>query len=325
MRDTTTFFVDPNATDAMEREQLLRELKRALLPFLLASDWGTAIDYEVAVPDREAADGDSSQHDPWNYWVFNVGGNAGFDGEAQFRNLELRARISATRVTDRHKLELFTFYDYEQGTFTLTTGETFTSLIRSYRFRGLYVRSLSPHWSVGARATVGSSTFSNTDLDAAIKPAVEYNLFPYQEAQTRRFTMRYAIGPEYYDFTDSTIFGKLEQTLVKHELDFEFTQTQQWGSISIRLGAEQFLHNPLLYSAFFNPDIEWQILTGLSLDLGGFFSLVRDRINISQENLSDEDILLQIRQLDTSFRYFSYFGINYRFGSNYNNFVNPRF
>ncbi|MDP5169170.1 MAG: hypothetical protein NWR72_02905, partial [Bacteroidia bacterium] len=214
---------------------------------------------------------------------------------------------------------------YSRNSFFLLNGDKFTSLIRSYSARALYAKSLGPRWSSGIYSSISSSTFSNTDLSASIKPAIEFNIYPYDEVQNRQFSFLYSIGPEYFNFTDTTLYNKLEQTLFRHGLMIEFSQTQKWGSVSISLGVEQFLHNPRLFNAYLNPNIEWQIVKGLSLNGGGYFSFVRDRINISKDDISDEDILLQIKQLDTSFTYFSYFGINYRIGSKFNNFVNPRF
>ena len=85
------------------------------------------------------------------------------------------------------------------------------------------------------------------------------------------------------------------------------------------------MHDLHLWSAFINPDIELIVFKGLRLDFGGYVFFVGDRINIAKSDISDEDILLQIKQLDTDFMYFVYTGINYRFGSKFNNFVNQRF
>jgi hypothetical protein len=41
--------------------------------------------------------------------------------------------------------------------------------------------------------------------------------------------------------------------------------------------------------------------------------------------LTPEDILLQIRQLETQYDYYTSVGISYKFGSIYSNIVNPRF
>lgn len=327
--DTTIYFIDPNATDAIEREQLVDELKKGLLQFIIRTPLLDQINFSIE-ESEDAGDTEAEIEDPWDYWVFNLGGNGFLNGEAQFSNIDVSGRVRASRITEQSKFRFGSFYNYERGLFytqgdSIGKTDTIVSLRESFRAEGLFVKSISPRWSIGVAGAAGSSTFGNTDLDASIKPAIEFNLFPYDEVQTHRFTILYAIGPEYYNFTDTTVYNKLEQTLMRHGLVTEFTQTKKWGNISLGLGAEQFLHDPSLFNVYFNPDIEWQIYKGLSLDAGGFFSFVRDRINISKEEATGEEIILRIRQLDTNFTYFTYFGINFRFGSKFNNFVNPRF
>jgi hypothetical protein len=323
IRDTVKYFTDPNATDAIEREQFVNELKKGLLRFLVQTPMIDQIIYEV-----EAKEGGEEENtvldDPWNNWVFNIGGNSRLNGEATYSNVDLTGRFSASKVTDDHKLRFSTYYNYEKSTFKLTAGEE-SFVKRSYNVRLTYVKSLSPNWSVGFSTRTGSSTFGNTDLSTTFKPAIEYNIFPYSEASTRRFSFNYSIGPEYYNYTDTTIYNKLSEIRMRHGLDIEFNQTQKWGNVSLDIGVQQFFHDLELFSAYINPNVEWQIFKGLSIDIGGFASFVSDRINIAKSEISDEDILLQIKQLDTNFTYFTYVGVNYRFGSKYNNFVNPRF
>ncbi len=323
-RDTITFQTDPNATDAILRDQFMGELKKGLLPYLLLSPQAKNIEYTVKEIEQDSKD-EGNVDDPWNYWVFNVGGNGNISGESNFSSTFLRGRFNSSRVTEQSKFQYFFNYSFEENLFKLTDGEEFTSIIKRYNNFIRYVHSINDHWSVGAVAEAGSSTFGNTDFDATLKPAIEYNVYPYKDANTRRFTFQYSIGPEYKDYTDITIYDKLKETVVRHQFNIEFEQVQKWGTFELDFGAAQYLHNTSLYNAFINPNLEWVIYKGLSLDLGGFASLVSDRINIAKSEISDEDILLQIKQLDTNFFYFSYVGLNFRFGSKYNNFVNPRF
>lgn len=323
IRDTIIYFTDPNATDAIEREQFVQELKKGLLQFLIQTPMIDQIAYSIDSKEGEEED-NNEVDDPWNNWVFNIGGRGWLNGEATFSGVDLTGRFNASRVTDKHKLRFSTFYNYEKSTFKLSSGDE-SFFIRNYQADFLYVKSLSPNWSVGFRARTGSSTFGNTDITTTIKPAIEYNIYPYSEASTRRFSFNYAIGPEYSNYTDTTIFNQVAETRMRHGLDIEFNQTQKWGNISIEIGVQQYLHDLALYNVYINPNIEWQIFKGLSIDIGGFASFVGDRINIAKSEISDEDILLQIRQLDTDFTYFTYFGLNYRFGSKFNNYVNPRF
>ena len=322
IRDTIKYFTDPNATDAIEREQFVNEIKKGLLQFLVQTSLIDQITYSVKM--EEGGNQDSVGFDSWYNWVFNIGGNGYLNGESTYSSVDLTGRISANNITNKHKFRFSTFYNFEKSTFKLTGGDE-SFIRRSYNFRLLYVRSLSPNWSIGFRTRTGSSTFGNTDLSTTIKPAIEYNFFPYSEASTRRFSFNYAIGPEYYNYTDTTIFDKLAETRLRHGLEIEFNQTQRWGNVSIDIGVQQYFHDLELFNIYFNPNIEWQIFKGLSIDVGGYISFVSDRINIAKSDISDEDILLQIKQLDTNFTYFTYFGMNYRFGSKYNNFVNPRF
>lgn len=322
IKDTIKYFTDPNATDAIEREQFVKELKKGLLQFLVQTSMIDQITYSVELEEGGAENTDVI--DPWNNWVFNIGGNGRLNGESTYSSNSLSGHFSASKVTDSHKLSFSTFYNYGKSTFKLTDGDE-SFVRRSYNLRLLYVKSFGPNWSAGFQARSGSTTFGNTDISTAFKPAIEYNFFPYSEASTRRFSFNYSIGPEYFNYTDTTIYNKLSETLIRHGLDIEFNQTQKWGNVSFYIGIQQYLNNLELFNAFINPSIGWQIFKGLSINIGGYASFVSDRINIAKSDISDEDILLQIKQLDTDFTYYVYLGMNYRFGSKYNNYVNPRF
>ena len=64
---------------------------------------------------------------------------------------------------------------------------------------------------------------------------------------------------------------------------------------------------------------------GLSLNVGGGASWIRDQIYLPKGEASRDDVLVRQRQLATSYDYYLYFGVSYTFGSIYNNIVNPRF
>ena len=52
--------------------------------------------------------------------------------------------------------------------------------------------------------------------------------------------------------------------------------------------------------------------------------LVRDQIFLPRSGISDEEVLLERRALETDSRFFLGFGFSYTFGSIYNNIVNSR-
>ena len=324
IQDTLIYLIEPNTTDAIERDLLVNTLKKGLLQFLVRTPLLDQLEYTIKDDGLEDVT-DANERDPWNYWVFNIGGNFWMNAEESFRSIDLTGRVNISRITDKEKFRFSSRYNYETTKFSLTDGEEFTSIRRQYSTYLEYVFSLNPHWSLGGVSRAGSSTFGNTDFSMYVKPAIEYNIFPYTDASTRRFSFRYAIGPEYFNYTDTTVYEKLRETVIRHSLDVEYEQTQKWGNIEIDFGVSQYMHDLKLLSTFINPDIELIVFKGLRLDFGGYVSFVGDRINIAKSDISDEDILLQIKQLDTDFTYFIYTGINYRFGSKFNNFVNQRF
>ena len=75
----------------------------------------------------------------------------------------------------------------------------------------------------------------------------------------------------------------------------------------------------------FSTDLEVRLVKGLSLELDGSISRVRDQLYLSAEGLTPAEILLQQQELATDYRYFLSAGFSYSFGSIFNNVVNPRF
>ena len=66
-------------------------------------------------------------------------------------------------------------------------------------------------------------------------------------------------------------------------------------------------------------------MEGLSLNLRGSVSQIHDQLALQKEGATEEEILLNLRQLETSYDYNASIGLRYTFGSIYSNVVNPRF
>ena len=320
--DTIKYIRPANISEVEERNLFMSHLKKGLLPVIITSDVSSYMEYDITLPVTEES---TVEHDPWNYWSFDISGNLNVNGEASFNEQNYFGRFSASRVTEESKFFLGTWYNYNNSKFTLSDSSEVESTNESIRTFARYVISLDDHWSVGAWAFAGSSIFGNTDFELRVQPAIEYNIYPYQDNATRRFTLRYAAGLVYNNYTEITVFDKLSEQLWRQSVDVEYAVTQPWGNISAELEFDQFLHDLDLYSISFNPDVELNIVRGLSLNFGAFLSYVGDRINITKAEISDEDIILQNRQLDTSYDYSTYFGFVYRFGTRNNNIINPRF
>lgn len=138
-------------------------------------------------------------------------------------------------------------------------------------------------------------------------------------------TIFYKIGPEYQDYTDTTLFGETEALLLRQRLDVSLSLTQKWGSLAMGVNGSNYFHDLSKNGAGFFASFNWRIVEGLNFN--GFVTLdfINDQINLAQGDLSDEEILLQISEQQTNYSFFTYFGLSYTFGSIYNNIVNPRF
>ena len=72
-------------------------------------------------------------------------------------------------------------------------------------------------------------------------------------------------------------------------------------------------------------NVNVRLFRGFSIRMSGNYSWIRDQLFVAAGGATDEQILLRQRQLETGYRYFTSFGIEYQFGSIFNNVVNPRF
>jgi len=269
--------------------------------------------------------------DPWNFWVFRIGIDGSIDGESQQESRDFTLELSANRTTENWKVEIGLDGSYEDERFEIEDDEaedslrTVLSLMRSYEFDFLLVKSLGNHMSAGIEGSVESSTFGNEQFSWRFAPAVEYNVFPYSESTRRVFTIRYGLGINSFDWREVTIFGETEETRPAHALSAGYSTNQPWGETSMSVDLSQYLHDTSKYRLEFSANVEIQLFRGLSFDVGGSYARVHDQLSIPARNATPEEIFLRLRELRTSYEYDVELGISYRFGSIFNNVVNPRF
>jgi hypothetical protein len=171
---------------------------------------------------------------------------------------------------------------------------------------------------------VSSSTRQNQDLALSVRPAIEYNVYRYEESTRRQILFTYTIGPVRYEYDELTLFDKTEETLVEQEFEIAAGFQQPWGEIDASIEASNFLQDFEKHRVELFSNIEVRLFRGLSLDLRGNIARIKDQIYIPREDISDEDILLERRELGTDFEYELNVGFSYSFGSLFNNVVNPR-
>jgi hypothetical protein len=326
--DTLAFTAAADDTQEITRRGIAHTMKLGLIPFISDSPLAQRLDISLAEEQEDAADA-TPQRDPWNFWTFRVSLNGNMDGETSREAFRISSGVSANRTTEEWKLTLSLNGNYFEQSFTLPLEDgdtTITSFTRSYSANSLAVRSIGPHLSAGARTTVSTSTFGNTALSVTVTPAVEFNVFPYAESTRRRLTALYAAGARLLEYRDTTIFGHIGETRPLHSLTLGYATRQPWGSVDMNVEGSQFLHDRSKYSVtVFTGISDIRLFKGFSLNLFGNYVLVRDQITLARGSLTQEEILLRQRELATTYRFFVTGGISYRFGSIFNNVVNPRF
>lgn len=323
LNDTLKCAANGINTDDEVRKMLSQTVKLGLMRYAARTPSGTVI--EIAHPGDEGfAEGSNPEHDPYNGWIFNIGLNGNGDGQKVFRSLFGRLNVSASQVLEDHKIQFWCNTTYRENRFIIDDNEEIFVRRSSY-YSGSYIKSISPKFSAGIFTEAGTSDFENMDVNSNISAAVEYNFFPYTEAQTRALALSYIIGGSYYNFHERTIFNKTEQIVPEHNISLAFSTTKPWGTVSCALYGSTFLNTITRhsYGAWANFDV--RIFKGLSANAFLSYDVIQDQINLPAGGASDAEIFLQQQVLATNFSYFAFIGINYRFGSIYNNVVNPRF
>ena len=319
--DTLIFNLQPNISDNEQRESLLKNIEKGLLPYLLKTSVAKDISFEISK--NEAAD--EEINDPWNSWVFSIGANGNVNGQETFQNLYLNGRLSASKVTDDIKIEPRIYFNYDRQKFSLEGEEDDVFVITNSGASLKFVKSITDHWSTGFFTEVSESSFSNYDLSFSFQPAIEYNYYSYNESNKKQLTALYRIGPQFNNYVDSTIFELQEEWLYRHSLELSLRKIENWGSLDIDFTYGNYLHDWELLFAFIRPFIELNVVKGLSVNIGGSFGWIRNQVNIPKGDASRDDVLLQQIQLKSNYSYYGWMGVSYRFGSTYNNVVNTRF
>jgi hypothetical protein len=249
---------------------------------------------------------------------------ASVDGESRQNSASFEGSWSVSRTTEQLKVNLSAQGDYSTDYRELNNGNEVTSITRSFEVEGITVWSLGPHWSAGAFGALLGSTRQNQDLTVQVAPAIEYNLYPYSESTRRQILFTYRIGAVHYDYHEPTLFDRTSELLGAQAFEISAGFQQPWGEIDGSLEVVNYLNDFSKHRIDLFSGLEIRLFRGLNLDVRGNVARIKDQIYLSREDLTDEEILLELRELGTDFEYELEVGFSYSFGSRFNNVVNPR-
>jgi hypothetical protein len=306
------------------RRQAVFDTVRVGLLGYMAID-GLPAGLELSIEPREVEGGPPPANDPWNLWVYRVGAGGSFQAEESTRETELRLNGSADRVTEHWKISFGANIEKNTERFDLDEDEPLKVTRESRELESFVAKSLGPHWSIGLDSGVEASDFGNTKLSARAMPALEFSFFPYREYATRQLVFEYKVGLRHARYNEITLFGKVRETVGQHQLSAGFDQKKKWGEIEVNLEASQYLHDLSMYRLEAQTDLSIRIIRGLSVTIEAQASRVRDQISLPRRGATPEEVLLRLRELQSSYQLEFSFGLSYSFGSLFNNVVNPRF
>ena len=326
VESTLTHAAAVTATPDEGRKALAQLLKLGLVRYAAESPVGSTLKITYAPASAQSGSQDrQAGRDPWNFWVFRVSGNGFFNGQESTSSRYLSASASANRTTEQWKINLSFSGSDEASSYDLGDGEIFKSLSKSYSGAGRVVKSLGAHWAAAATGRAARSTYSKYDLATRIGGGIEYDLFPYAESTRRQLRFQWTAGVNTFDYTEETIYGKLNETVADHTALVSLDLKQPWGQVGVMFDFSQYLHDLSKYQFGLFGNVDLRLFKGFSLDLGGNYARVRDQLSLPKGGATDQEILVRQREMATGYRYFATVGISYSFGSIFNNVVNPRF
>ncbi len=333
MNDTLFYFSGPGDPGDQTRRGQATMLSIGLMRFVARTPLAQHINISYVDPiqraegrgrRREAASARVVEDDPWNSWVFRISARGSYDKNEVNENININSSFSADRITPEWKSEYDANFSHRQRNI-YSDGEVFRFPRKSWSMGTLQVKSLGSHFSAGGRASISSSSYGNTRLSVGVHPTIEYNIYPYSESFMRQIRVQYQIRVNYYDYMNRTIYQVDEETLFRQQLSVAASFNQPWGSSSFSIRGNHILNDPSFWSFNMRGNVSWRVYRGLSVNFNASASINRDDRDIPLGEASLEDVLAQIRRINSAYSYSASFGLSYSFGSIYNNVVNPRF
>lgn len=318
--DTISYTTQKDDTWDDKRSKMVKYLKMGLVSYVAETSAAAhlAVDYKGTNTTAMIKD------DKWDNWVFSTRIGGYFRDEESKHNLNLDGSIKVDRITESWKIRLSQYFDYHEETYKID-GDAVKGISRRANFDGTVVKSLTDHWSAGLMSKVVSSSFSNIELSYSLKAALEYNIFPYSESIRRDFRIYYALGSTHIQYLDSTIYNKIEESLLTELLGIRLEVKQPWGQIDFSAEGPHYFHDLTKNRLRFYASVRLHLVKGLSLEERGEFVRIQDQLSLPKGETTDTEILLEIRELQTQYSSWLRLGLEYTFGSTYNNIVNPRF
>jgi hypothetical protein len=262
--------------------------------------------------------------DPWRGWIFEAYGNFSFEKESLRERNSYRLGMDIDHVTPDWRVRINPDWFHEARVVKQEGEDDIKATQRRARLNWSVVKSLGQHWSAGLFNSVEENTYTNIALGVWIAPAIEYNIFSYDEVPFKEFTIAYRIGMVRNTYATETIFLETEEVLARQILDTDLRLRQTWGNVFAGVSYRNFLQDWKKNRFSINARFDVRVAKGLFVNFGGEYEIINDQISLARGDATLEEILLGQTQLATNFQLEFRLGMSYTFGALYNNIVNTR-
>lgn len=308
-------------TNEEERKKLKDALSLGLMPFVNQTKASDQLSLRYR-GEKETITANEVE-DPWHNWTFRGDVNGRLNLEESKTNFDYAFNARADKVTDDIRIRNNARRSVKTKRYT-SNGEVYRSDNTSSYASSSAVKSLSSRWSTGVFGSFYNSNYRNTKYAMSFKPAIEYNIFPWDESDRKVFTIAYYFGPEWMKYYEESIYNKMNESLWEQSLRLNLQIVETWGEIEAGLNATNYMHDWTKNRIVFDTNLSVRIIRGLSVQMGFRVENVHDQIYLPKGNISLEDILMNKVQLPSSFEVGADVGVRVQFGSIYNNIVNNR-
>jgi hypothetical protein len=309
-------------SNIMRWERLLKIIELGLLPYL--SNSNSIENINIQYNNNNEVDKLYNYHDPWNYWVFHIGLSSYFEAEETQRKYSLKTLFSADQITKSYKLKSRLSYGFNKESYD-DNDDKIDIIKEEAEFDLDFAYSLNSRWSLGLFCNISRSSYLNQLIAQKAGPAIEYNIFPWDQSDRKVFTISYRINANYFKYDELTIFNKMAEKRISQALHLSIILRQPWGSIESKLKGSNYFFDFSKNRLILRTNISVNIAKGFSIFSNINAELIHDQLYLPSSEATLEELLLQQRQLGTAFDISGNIGIRFTFGSIYNNIVNPRF
>jgi hypothetical protein len=319
---TITATTASSDTEEESRKKITDALILGVMPFINESGESGKLSI------RYQSDGDEETKnvetvDPWNHWTFRGDFNGGINAEERRKNYDYSINLRADQVTEKWKLRNSAFVSV-RTTKIKNDDKLYTSERVSNNFSSSVIRSLTERWSTGTFINYSRNNYTNFQYSVSAKPAIEYNIFPWDISDRKVFTMAYYIGPIWSKYYEETLYGKFDEFLWQQTIRLDLQLVETWGEINAELRASNYLHDFSKNNISLDTRLSIRIVRGISVNFRFNIEKIQDQIYLPKGEASLEDVLLNNVQLPSSFEIGADVGLRIQFGSIYNNIVNNR-